>query len=169
VATLVVDQDSGAALDAEALAEVKARRADAEVRLHRYQEAIGAGVEPAALVEAINQAQADRVAAQAQITNAGKGDALDVAEVYAMIDARISHEASRRHAGGTRVTSCVSISANARMADSGWPGIPRYRWRTCSPGTGPRIDRSATRGRCRPWCAAPRSRFQVRAWGTCGR
>jgi hypothetical protein len=43
-------------------------------------------MEPIAFVEAINQAHADRPAAQAQITDVGEGDALDVAEVYAMID-----------------------------------------------------------------------------------
>ena len=67
--------------------EAKARRADAEARLRRYQRAIGAGVEPAALVDAINQAQAERTAAQAYIDSAPLDDTLDVAEVYAMLDA----------------------------------------------------------------------------------
>jgi hypothetical protein len=45
----------------------KARRADAEQRLRRHLTSIAAGVEPAALVETINQAQAERSAAQAEI------------------------------------------------------------------------------------------------------
>ena len=44
------------------------------------------GVDPTALVEAINQAQEERTAAQAQISGAATGGTLDVAEVYAMID-----------------------------------------------------------------------------------
>ena len=67
--------------------EAKARRADADARLRRYQRAIGAGVDPAALVDAINQAQAERTAAQAYIDSAPLDDTLDVAEVYAMLDA----------------------------------------------------------------------------------
>lgn len=42
---------------------MKKRLADAEARLQRYQAAIAAGVDPAALVEAINEAQAQRAAA----------------------------------------------------------------------------------------------------------
>lgn len=37
-------------------------------------------------MEALNQAQAERAAAQAQISGATTGGTLDVAEVYAMID-----------------------------------------------------------------------------------
>ena len=44
-------------------------------------------VEPAALVDAINQAQAGRTAAAAYIDSAPLDDTLDVAEVYAMLDA----------------------------------------------------------------------------------
>lgn len=86
VAALVGDQPGEAAPDPVVLEQATARRADAEARLRRYQEAIGAGMEPAALVEAINLAQAERAAAQAEITTASNGDALDVAEVYAMLD-----------------------------------------------------------------------------------
>ena len=42
VATLVGDQSCALMLDVAGLEEVKARRADAEARLRRYQEAIGA-------------------------------------------------------------------------------------------------------------------------------
>jgi hypothetical protein len=44
----------------------KARRREAEQRLQRFQDAIAAGVDPVALVEPMNQAQADKVAAQAR-------------------------------------------------------------------------------------------------------
>ncbi len=65
----------------------KARRSDAERRLQRFQAAIAAGADPAAVIEPMNQAQAERAAAQAEIDAAPKkGAALDVAEVYAMID-----------------------------------------------------------------------------------
>ena len=42
---------------------VKRRLADAETKLKRYQEAIASGVDPTALVEAVNQAQVERAAA----------------------------------------------------------------------------------------------------------
>lgn len=65
---------------------VRKRLADAEKKLRRLQDAIAAGVDPAALVEATNAAQAERVAAQAQLEHGATPDALDRAEVYAMID-----------------------------------------------------------------------------------
>jgi hypothetical protein len=65
----------------------KARRREAEERLQRFQDAIAAGVDPTALVEAMNQAQADKAATQTEINAASKqAKPLDVAEVYAMID-----------------------------------------------------------------------------------
>jgi hypothetical protein len=60
--------------------------AEAEQRLRKLQEAIAAGVDPTALVEPINQAQADRVTAQAEIDNQPAAGELGRAEVYAMID-----------------------------------------------------------------------------------
>jgi DNA invertase Pin-like site-specific DNA recombinase len=65
---------------------MKKRVADAEARLRRYQAAIAAGVDPAALVEAINEAQAQRTAAQAELEGAPAPNELTDAEVYAMID-----------------------------------------------------------------------------------
>ncbi|MEU4806619.1 recombinase family protein [Actinosynnema sp. NPDC023587] len=66
--------------------DTKKRLAAAEEQLSRYQQAIKAGVDPAALVEVINQAQADREAARAELSKVKSGGKLDVAEVYAMID-----------------------------------------------------------------------------------
>jgi hypothetical protein len=44
------------------------RLADAEARPRRFQAAIASGVDPAALVDAINEAQAQRAAARAEWT-----------------------------------------------------------------------------------------------------
>ena len=60
--------------------DAKARRADADQRLRRYQAAIAAGVDPTAMVEAINQAQAERRAAQAEIDSAPAAAVLAAAE-----------------------------------------------------------------------------------------
>ena len=66
--------------------EAKARRADADQRLRRYRAATAAGVEPEAMVEAINQAQAERRAAQAEIDSAPTSAVLTAADVHAVID-----------------------------------------------------------------------------------
>ncbi len=80
VAELVGAQAPGRS--ASSLEGTKARRADADQRLRRFQAAIAAGV-----VDGINQAQAERTAAQAEIDSAPSDAAvLDSAEVYAMID-----------------------------------------------------------------------------------
>ncbi|OLF10483.1 hypothetical protein BLA60_14905 [Actinophytocola xinjiangensis] len=54
--------------------------------MRRHQAAIAAGVDPAALVEVINAAQAAREAVQATLATVGRTDALTDAEVYAMVD-----------------------------------------------------------------------------------
>ena len=64
----------------------KKRLTDAEAKLRRFQAAIEAGVDPVALVEAINEAQAKRAAAQAELQGAPPPSAVSEAEVYAMID-----------------------------------------------------------------------------------
>jgi hypothetical protein len=86
VRTLVESQGDPAVLAVEDAA--RRRLADAETALKRYQAAIAAGVEPAAVVDAINQARAERDAARAHPAQTPAGpDILDVAEVYAMVDA----------------------------------------------------------------------------------
>ncbi|HEV2778945.1 MAG TPA: hypothetical protein VGX25_06035 [Actinophytocola sp.] len=67
-------------------ATARKRLADAEAKLRRFQAAIGAGIDPAALVEAINTAQTERAAARAELDNAPPPAAITEAEVYAMID-----------------------------------------------------------------------------------
>jgi DNA invertase Pin-like site-specific DNA recombinase len=65
---------------------IKARLTKAEVRLRRLQAAIEVGVDPAALVQGINEAQAERAAAQAELQNTSVPDDLSDAEIHAMID-----------------------------------------------------------------------------------
>ena len=59
---------------------------DAEKRLRRFQDAIAAGIDPSALVDAINEAQAQRAAARADLNSAPARTEVTDAEVYAMID-----------------------------------------------------------------------------------
>jgi hypothetical protein len=85
VATLLARQDGGG--DTNARQAMKKRLSDAETRLRRLKVAIEAGVDPGALVESINEAQAQRAAARAELNAAGPGPRLlSDAEVYAMID-----------------------------------------------------------------------------------
>jgi hypothetical protein len=55
-------------------------------RLRRFQGAIGAGIDPTALVDVINEAHAQRAAARAGLDGAPASDDLTSAEVHAMID-----------------------------------------------------------------------------------
>jgi hypothetical protein len=86
VQALVASQGDPGVLAAEEA--VRRRLAEAEMALKRFQEAIAAGVEPGSVVEAINQARAERDAARAQLRQGpARRDVYDVAEVYAMVDA----------------------------------------------------------------------------------
>jgi DNA invertase Pin-like site-specific DNA recombinase len=84
VRMLVGSQENTTRSGDRELAEKRAKDADAKLR--RFQAAIEAGIEPAALVEVINQAQAERAAARAELENAPAPDAVTEAEVYARID-----------------------------------------------------------------------------------
>jgi hypothetical protein len=64
----------------------KTRMADAENRLRRHQAAIEAGVNPAALVDRINEAERERAAALAELNNLPESGAASLAEIHAMID-----------------------------------------------------------------------------------
>ncbi|MEU4445475.1 recombinase family protein [Actinosynnema sp. NPDC050801] len=86
VAALVASQRKVTAASAAHDAARK-RLEVAEASLKRLQAAIAAGVEPAALVEAINEAQAQRSAARAELDGASPVTGMSDAEVYAMIDA----------------------------------------------------------------------------------
>jgi hypothetical protein len=65
---------------------VKARLANAEAQVRRFQSAIAAGVDPVALVESINSAQAERAALRAELDNLPTGDTRTDGEIYARID-----------------------------------------------------------------------------------
>jgi hypothetical protein len=62
------------------------RLATATATVKNCQAAIAAGVDPTAMIEVINQAQADREAAQAELDHVTSVTTLDEAEVYAMVD-----------------------------------------------------------------------------------
>jgi DNA invertase Pin-like site-specific DNA recombinase len=85
VAALLASQDQPSREQA-AHETLRKRAADADARLRKYQAAIAAGVDPTALVEVINEAQAERAAARAQLDNAPAPKTITDAEVYAMID-----------------------------------------------------------------------------------
>ena len=87
VADLLASQPDDAKTDTAAREAMKKRLEEAEARLRRLRAAIEAGVDPPALVEAINEAQAQRAAARAELDAiAPAPDTLSDAEVYAMID-----------------------------------------------------------------------------------
>lgn len=62
------------------------RLADAETKLKRLRTVIEAGAEPEALIDSINEAQADKAAAKADLASVKAPTTLTRAEVYAMID-----------------------------------------------------------------------------------
>ncbi|WP_081916079.1 recombinase family protein [Saccharothrix sp. NRRL B-16314] len=62
------------------------RLAKAEQELSRFQAAIKAGIDPMALVEPMNEAQAARAAAKAELEGTPPPQTLTAAEVHAMID-----------------------------------------------------------------------------------
>lgn len=66
VAALVGSQGEGGSGARET---IRARLTEAEAKLRRLQAAIEAGVEPTALVESINEAQAQRAALRAELDN----------------------------------------------------------------------------------------------------
>lgn len=65
---------------------LRKRLTDATTRLHRLQSAVEAGADPAALIDAINTAQAERAAAQAELDATPEAHTVCDGEVYAMID-----------------------------------------------------------------------------------
>ena len=81
----LVESQGGAASTANEGARTRLK--DAEEALRRLQAAIVAGIDPAAVKEPINVAQAQREAARVALASAPPSGRLDVAEVYAMIDA----------------------------------------------------------------------------------
>ncbi len=86
VAALVASQKKTAATSA-AHDVAKKRLEAAEGKVKRLRAAIEAGIEPAALVEATNAAQAQRSAARAELNGTSTPDGITDAEVHAVLDA----------------------------------------------------------------------------------
>jgi hypothetical protein len=76
----------GGAVETGAPDAARRRLEAAESKLRRLRAAIEVGVDPGALVEAINEAQAQRTAARAELDGARAPNLLESAEMYAMID-----------------------------------------------------------------------------------
>ncbi|GAA4659581.1 MULTISPECIES: hypothetical protein [Amycolatopsis] len=100
------DQTAAALLGSEgsqagggSLEAARNRPADAEARLRRYQAAIAAGVEPEALVDPINQAQAERAAAKAPIESVPADSTVSRAEIREdrCTRRRLRHPGPRNH------------------------------------------------------------------------
>jgi DNA invertase Pin-like site-specific DNA recombinase len=72
--------------DTARVEQARRRVSEAEIRLRRLQGAISAGVDPAALVEALNEAQAQRAATRAELASLPAAHGVDHAEVEATID-----------------------------------------------------------------------------------
>ncbi|MGH3711686.1 MAG: hypothetical protein ACRDRQ_27120 [Pseudonocardiaceae bacterium] len=81
----LVGSQGGSVADAH-LDQARRRLANAETRLRRHLAAIEAGVDPTAIVDAINQAQAERAAARAELSGKPATQELTQQDVEAMID-----------------------------------------------------------------------------------
>lgn len=81
----LLDSQGGSFTDAK-FDQARRRLANAEARLRRHQAAIEAGVNPAAIVDAINQAQAERAAAYAELSGTPASEELTRHDVEAIID-----------------------------------------------------------------------------------
>jgi DNA invertase Pin-like site-specific DNA recombinase len=81
----LLDSQGGSLADAH-LEQTRRRLANAEAKLRRHQAAIEAGIDPAALVDAINQAQAERVAAHAELNQRPAAQELARQDIEAIID-----------------------------------------------------------------------------------
>ncbi len=114
VAALLASQGSNAA-EVGVREAAKQRLADAEARLRRYQAAIDSGVDPEALVDVINQAQAERIAARAEIENAPANTRVTDAEIHAMID---SHRRCRGYPGRCQADRARPPVSSAAPGDS---------------------------------------------------
>ncbi|WP_461122867.1 hypothetical protein [Saccharothrix stipae] len=83
VAALVASQGTETPTNHEV---ARKRLAKAEQELSRFQAAIKAGIDPMALVEPMNEAQAMRAAAKAELEGTPPPQTLTAADVHAMID-----------------------------------------------------------------------------------
>lgn len=82
----LVDSQGGPGSGPSEQARLEQKLAGVESRLSRFHAAIEAGVDPAAMVEAINSAQKERAALKAELEHAPTPSTLTDAEIHAMID-----------------------------------------------------------------------------------
>lgn len=85
VAALVASQGVSGGIPSEQ-GRLKQKLADTESRLSKFTAAIEAGVDPAAMVDAINAAQNERAALRTELEHAPTPSTLTDAEIHAMID-----------------------------------------------------------------------------------
>lgn len=121
---------------------VKARLSDTEGRLRRLQSAIEAGVDPAALVESINEAQAQRTALRTEMANAPALNLATDAEIYARVDALGDVDATLSDASPERLASLYT-AVDLRIHY-------QYETRTADVSIQPmtRVNSECVRGRC---------------------
>jgi hypothetical protein len=81
---LVAAQDT--APESRRRTDAERRLADAEAKLRRHQAAIEAGIDPTALVEAVNAANAERTAARNELQNVPSASTLTEDSVRVMLD-----------------------------------------------------------------------------------
>lgn len=90
VATTIADVAADLGLDEGdidvVLEQTQRRLAQAEAKLRRHQAATEAGIDPAALVDAINQSHAERTAAQAELNERPAAQELTRQDIETMID-----------------------------------------------------------------------------------
>jgi len=72
--------------DSRAREAAKTRLANAEAALRRFQAAIAAGIDPTAIVDAVNDAQAQRLAARAELDGLPAASRVTRAELFARLD-----------------------------------------------------------------------------------
>ncbi|MCG8927434.1 hypothetical protein L6E10_34115 [Lentzea sp. CC55] len=84
IAAMVASQDDPSARSSRGI--VKKRLADAEAKLRRFQAAIAAGVDPVALVDAINETEEQRAAAKAELDGLPAPHLASAAELQAAVD-----------------------------------------------------------------------------------
>ncbi|MDX8030288.1 recombinase family protein [Lentzea sp. BCCO 10_0856] len=84
VAGMVASQDDPSGRSSREV--VKKRLADAEAKLRRFQAAIAAGVDPVALVDAINETEEQRAAASAELNGLPAPNLASAAELQAAVD-----------------------------------------------------------------------------------
>lgn len=105
-------------------ADAERRLTQAKTKLSRFQQAIEAGADPAALVEPLNRAKAERDAAEEELARLPVGVTIDRAEVEAMVDSLAVVGRQVMHASPARLQELYGeiglemlYNANERMVN----------------------------------------------------